>query len=147
MPTSGERSGQSVWANTEISGWKYSRKKIHALPRHVDRCTILVKPYISRSMPHHSLFRRQKYFQHSEISDRSTSRFGYIPSPVCSPYLTAPQFFPVAASQVPSVRYSPALHARTEGKLQQLRAPYCIDLHRICRQRRPQYAEQVIWNK
>lgn len=147
MPTSGERSGQSMWADTDISGWKYSGKKIHALPRHVGHCTILVKPYISHSTPHHSLSHSQKYFQHSEISSRSTSRFGYIPWPARSPDLRAPLFFPVAASQILSVCYSAALHPRTYGKLQQFKAPYCIDLHRTCRQRRPQYAEQVYWNK
>jgi hypothetical protein len=61
--------------------------------------------------------------------------------------LTAPLFFPVAASQILSVRYSTALRPRTERNLQQLKAPYCIDLHRTFRQRRPQHAEQVIWNK
>lgn len=147
MPTSGERSGQSTWANTDISGWKYSGKKIHALPRHLGRCTILVKPYISHSMPNHSLFRSQKYFERSEISGRSTSQFGYIPWSVRSPDLRVPLFFPVAASQTLSACYSPALHPRTERKLQPLKAPHCIDLHRTCRQRRPQYAEQVIWNK
>ena len=147
MPASGERSGQSMWANTDISGWKYSGKKIHVLPRHVGRYTIQVKPYISHSMPHHSFFRSQKYFQHNEISGRSTSRFGYIPWPACSPDLTAPLFFPVAASQILSVCYSPTLHPRTEGKLQHLKAPYWTDSHRTSRQRRPQYAEQVVWNK
>ena len=106
MPTSGERSGRSMWANSDISGWKYSGKKIDALPHHVGRCTILVKPYISHAMPHHSLFRSQKYFQHSEISGRSSSRFGHIPWPVCSPDLTAQLFFPVAASQILGVCYS-----------------------------------------
>ena len=123
-----------MWANTDISSWKYSGKKIRALPRHVGRCTILVKPYISHSMPHHSLFRSQKYFQHSEISGRSTSRSGYIPWPVRSPDLTAPLFLPVAPSQILSVRCSPALHPRIDENVQQLKAPYCIDLHRTCRQ-------------